>query len=431
MTAEVEAAIAEAFHAEWGRVVATLVRLTGDFDLAEECAQDAFATALERWPRDGIPRRPGAWLTTVARHRAVDRARRAHLGESKTREVAVMAAGMDDTATAEEVPDDLLRLMFTCCHPALSFEAQVALTLRTLAGMTTPEIAHAFLVPEATMAQRLVRAKRKIRNAGIPFALPPPHQLVERTAAVLAVLYLLFNEGYSASSGTDLVRRSLTAEAIRLGRVLCTLMPDEPEALGLVALMLFHDARSSARLDRNGDLVLLTEQDRTLWDAAAIAEGRVRLQAASRLGRPGPFQVQAAIAACHVRDDGPTDWAEIAGLYDHLYVMTPSAVIALNRAVAVSMSEGPEAGLVLLDCIAADGELRAYHLLPAARADMLRRLGRRAEAAETYRRAFDLAGTDAERRYLERRLLEASGEEHLTAGTTSTASMHPPPAAPV
>ncbi len=431
MTAEVEAAVAEAFHAEWGRVVATLVRLTGDFDLAEECAQDAFATALERWPRDGIPRRPGAWLTTVARHRAIDRARRAHLGESKTREVAVMAAGMDDTATAEDVPDDLLRLMFTCCHPALSFEAQVALTLRTLAGMTTPEIAHAFLVPEATMAQRLVRAKRKIRNAGIPFAVPPPHQLVERTAAVLAVLYLLFNEGYSASSGTDLVRRSLTAEAIRLGRVLCTLMPDEPEALGLVALMLFHDARSSARLDGNGDLVLLTEQDRTLWDTAAIAEGRVRLHAASRLGRPGPFQVQAAIAACHVRDDGPTDWAEIAGLYDHLYVMTPSAVIALNRAVAVSMSEGPEAGLVLLDCIAEDGELRAYHLLPAARADMLRRLGRRAEAAEAYRRAFDLAGTDAERRYLGRRLLEAGGEEHLVARTTSTTSAHPPPAAPV
>ena len=303
VTADVEAAVAEAFHAEWGRVVATLVRLTGDWDLAEECAQDAFATALERWPRDGIPRRPARgsrrWRatgpSTAPGGRAWASPRR---GRSRS-----WLQGCDDTATAEEVPDDRLGLMFTCCHPALSFEAQVALTLRTLAGMTTPEIAHAFLVPEATMAQRLVRAKRKIRNAGIPFAVPPPHQLVERTAAVLAVLYLLFNEGYSASSGTDLVRRSLTAEAIRLGRVLCTLMPDEPEALGLVALMLFHDARSAARLDGNGDLVVLTEQDRTLWDAAAIEEGRVRLDAAARLGRPGPFQVQAAIAACHVRDD--------------------------------------------------------------------------------------------------------------------------------
>jgi RNA polymerase sigma-70 factor, ECF subfamily len=409
VTADVEAAVAEAFHAEWGRVVATLVRLTGDWDLAEECAQDAFATALERWPRDGIPRRPGGWLTTVARHRAVDRARRALVGEAKTREVAVMTAQGDDGLSDEEdVPDDRLRLMFTCCHPALTFEAQVALTLRTLAGMTTPEIAHAFLVPEATMAQRLVRAKRKIRHAGIPFTVPPPYQLVERTAAVLAVVYLLFNEGYSASSGADVVRRSLTTEAIRLGRVLCTLMPDEPEALGLLALMLFHDARSAARVDGNGDIVMLTEQDPTLWDAAAIAEGRLRLDAATRLGRPGPFQLQAAIAACHVRQGGTTNWSEIANLYDHLFAMTPSAVIALNRAVAVSMCNGPEAGLVLLDRIAPDGELREYHLLPAARADMLRRLGRRSEAADAYRRAFDLAGTDAERRYLERRLLEAS-----------------------
>ena len=406
MTAEIEAAVADAFQAEWGRVVATLVRLTGDWDLAEECAQDAFATALERWPRDGIPRRPGAWLTTVARNRAIDRARRARLGASKESEVAVVEPVEADRGE-EEVPDDRLRLMFTCCHPALAFEAQVALTLRTLAGMTTSEIARAFLVPEATMAQRLVRAKRKIRHARIPFVVPPAHQLVERTAAVLAVLYLLFNEGYSASSGADLVRRGLTAEAIRLGRVLCTLMPDEPEALGLLALMLFHDARSAARVDGDGDLVILAEQDRTLFDDAAIAEAHQRLDAALRLRRPGPFQVQAAIAACHVEEDGGTDWAEIAALYERLFDMAPSAVIELNRAVAVSLSEGPEAGLALVERISPGG-LPAYHLLPAARADMLRRLGRRAEAAEAYREAHDLAGTDAERRYLERRWREVS-----------------------
>ncbi len=412
MTPEVEAAVARAFQSEWGRVVATLVRLTGDWDLAEECAEDAFATALERWPRDGVPRRPGVWLTTVARNRAIDRARRDRAGASKTREVAVMATGEntgeEELAPDEDMPDDRLRLMFTCCHPALSFEAQVALTLRTLAGMTTTEIARAFLVPEATMAQRLVRAKRKIRHAGIPFVVPPAYQLVERTAAVLAVLYLLFNEGYSASSGADLVRLSLTTEAIRLGRVLCALMPDEPEALGLLALMLFHDARSAARVDGEGDLVVLAEQDRSLFDPAAIAEGHERLGAALRLRRPGPFQVQAAIAACHVGDVGDTDWAEIAALYDRLFDMAPSAVIALNRAVAVSMSEGPEAGLALIERIAPDG-LPEYHLLPAARGDMLRRLGRRSEAAEAYRQAHDLAGTDAERRYLERRLLETTG----------------------
>jgi RNA polymerase sigma-70 factor, ECF subfamily len=408
VTPRVEAAVAEAFEAEWGRVVATLVRLTGDWELAEECAQDAFAAALERWPRDGAPRHPGAWLTTVARHRAVDRARRARVGESKTREVALMAAGEEEWAPDDEVPDDRLRLMFTCCHPALSFEAQVALTLRTLAGMTTTEIARAFLVPEATMAQRLVRAKRKIRHAGIPFVVPPAHQLVERTAAVLSVLYLLFNEGYSASSGADLVRRGLTAEAIRLGRILCTLMPDEPEALGLLALMLLHDARSAARVDGAGDLVVLSEQDHSLWDDAAIAEGRQRLDHAARLARPGPFQIQAAIAECHVRAGGATDWAQIAALYEHLFALSPSAVIALNRAVAVSMCDGPEAGLALMDGLALDGELRDYHLLPAARADMLWRLGRRSEAAAAYRQAHDLAGTDAERRYLERRLLEAT-----------------------
>ena len=385
MTADVEAAVTQAFRDEWGRIVATLIRVTGNWDLAEECTQDAFAAALQRWPTDGIPRRPGAWLTTTARNRATDRLRRDAVGAAKLREVAAVSyppeseAGPGDHA----VPDDRLRLMFTCCHPALALEAQVALTLRTLAGLTTTEIARAFLVGEQTMAKRLVRAKQKIRQARIPYRVPPAHLLPERTPGVLGVLYLLFNEGYSASSGANLLRQGLTAEAIRLGRVLARLMPGEPEAAGLLALMLLHDARRAARLDGAGDVVTLEEQDRGRWDAAEIAEGAALLDGALRQRRPGPYQVQAAIAACHVTaaTGADTDWAEIAALYGQLARLVPSPVIRLNRAVAVGMAEGPRAGLELVARLQASGELAGYHLLPATRADLLRRLGRDQEAA--------------------------------------------------
>jgi len=411
MTADVEAAVTQAFRDEWGRIVATLIRVTGNWDLAEECAQDAFTAALQRWPRDGIPRRPGAWLTTTARNRATDRLRRDAVGAAKLREVATISfppepeAGQDDRA----VPDDRLRLMFTCCHPALALEAQVALTLRTLAGLTTPEIARAFLVGEQTMAKRLVRAKQKIRQARIPYRVPPAHLLPERTPAVLGVLYLLFNEGYSASSGANPLRQGLTAEAIRLARVLTRLMPDEPEAAGLLALMLLHDARRATRLDDAGDVVTLEEQDRGRWDAAEIAEGTALLDGALRHRRPGPYQVQAAISACHATaaTAADTDWPEIAALYGQLAQLVPSPVVRLNRAVAVGMAEGPEAGLDLVTRLQASGELAGYYLLPATRADLLRRLGREREAAAAYREALELAPTEAERRFLGRRLAEA------------------------
>jgi RNA polymerase sigma-70 factor, ECF subfamily len=396
-------AVAAAFREHWGDVVATLIRVTGDWDLAEECTQEAFAAALERWPRDGVPNRPGGWLTTTARHRAIDRLRRSANEAVKLQEVASMR---ESDEPDDEFGDDLLRLIFTCCHPALPVEARVALTLRTVAGLTTPEIARAFLVPVPTMAQRITRAKNKIKNARIPYRVPAAHLLPERTAAVLAVLYLLFNEGYAATEGADLVRRDLCAEAVRLGRMLVRLMPDEPEAGGLLALMLLHDARRATRVDAAGDLITLDQQDRTQWNADEIAEAVRLLDTVLRRRRPGPYQVQAAIAACHATaaSSETTDWTEIAALYGELEKHQPSPVVRLNRAVAVALADGPAVGLRLLDDVGLEG----YHLLPATRADFLRRLGRLSEAAVQYRAALALTANAAERRFLQRRLDEVT-----------------------
>ena len=399
MTVSLEAT----FREEWPRAVAILTRVLGDLSLAEDAVQDAFATALERWPSDGVPRSPGAWIVATARNGAIDRIRRERTFARKAEMLARLQELPDDEdADVSSIPDERLALLFTCCHPALAVDARVALTLREVAGLATPEIARAFLVPEPTLAQRLVRAKRRVRETGIPFRVPPDHLLPDRVPDVLRVLYLVFNEGYAATSGGELVRRELCAEAIRLAKLLCVLMPDEPEAFGLLALLLLQDSRREARSGTDGELVLLADQDRTLWDRAAIDEGLRVLDRAEAMRRPGPYQLQAAIAAGHAEG---TDPSVIAVLYGALEQFEPTPVVRLNRAVATALAGDVEGGLALLDGL--EG-LDGYSYLPAARADLLRRLGRSEEAAAAYREALALTENAAERRFLARRLEEVA-----------------------
>jgi RNA polymerase sigma-70 factor (ECF subfamily) len=421
MSADAITAVEAVYRTDWGRIVATLIGLVGDFDLAEESAQEAFTAAVDQWRDSGVPEFPRAWIIQTARHKAIDRIRRqarsAELLELYATSGLAGAIEEPDYDTSE-IPDDRLRLIFTCCHPALAPEAQVALTLRTLCGLETDEIARAFLVPPATMAQRLVRAKRKIRAAGIPYIVPETSDMSERLDAVLTVIYLVFNEGYAATRGGPLVRTDLCAEAIRLGRLVRTLTWPQPpaEATALVALMLLQDARRDARLDEVGDLVILEEQDRRRWDQGQIAEALPLVEEALR-GGPGPFAVQAAIAALHCQATRPedTDWPQIVRLYDLLERLQPSPIVSLNRAVAVAMADGPQPALALIDALAATGDLDGYHLLHAARADLLRRIGSSVEAAKSYLRALALVTNDSERRFLERRLREVRPPAGLPA----------------